>query len=131
MILFRWQSLLDNEQLIYANLRCSDQNVRQPKEGVHPIRIDLPGRKSTENDTEGQFYTFIDADATGALEEYFEKVRSWPQPEAPLWVYSNNCPVMKAAFERHGLAYYAESAEYPRQRGLRGAGWVQSSRNAR
>jgi hypothetical protein len=59
MILFKWQSLLDNERLIYANSHCSDQAVEQIKSGAHPVKLDLPGRKSNENDSEGCFFTFI------------------------------------------------------------------------
>ena len=75
LILFKWQSLLDNERLIFANLHCSDQILKQIKNNEHPVRIDLPGRKSNENDTEGAFYTFIGSDAVEALKEYFDKVQ--------------------------------------------------------
>jgi hypothetical protein len=121
MILFKWQSLLDNERLIYTNIHCSEQILRQLKAGVHPIRIDLPGRKSNENDTEGAFYTFIGADAIEALREYFEKVRGWPTPEAPLWVYSNNRPVMKAAFEATWLGVLRRIGKIPKTKGLPGS----------
>jgi hypothetical protein len=63
IILFKWQSLLDNARIIYADQHCSDQIVKQMQTRVHPVRINLPGRKEYENDTTGRFCIFIGKDA--------------------------------------------------------------------
>lgn len=73
VILFKWQSFLDNERLIYASRCCAEQVVKQIQMGIHPVRVDLAGRKSGENDSEGRFYTFIGKDAIDALTKYFEE----------------------------------------------------------
>ena len=75
MILVKWQGLLDNERLIYVSNHCSDQVVRQIRAGERLVRLDLPGRKSNENDAEGCFYTYIGSDAVSALTQYFERER--------------------------------------------------------
>lgn len=41
IILFKWQSFVDNERLVYANRYCSDQVVKQIQKGVHPVQIDI------------------------------------------------------------------------------------------
>jgi hypothetical protein len=85
MTLLKWQTFLDNERLIYANIHCSEQIVNQIKKGIHPVCLDLPRRKSNENNSEGNFCTYIGADAVSALKEYFEKVRGW----CPFYVLSD------------------------------------------
>jgi hypothetical protein len=73
---------------VCANLHCSEQVLRQLNTNENPIRIDLPGPKSNKNDSEGEFYTYIGADAIAGLKEYFDKMRGWPKPGEPLWTYS-------------------------------------------
>ena len=121
LILFKWQSLLDNERLIFANLHCSEQILKQIENNEHPVRIDLPGRKSNENDTEGAFYTFIGSDAVEALKEYFDKVRDWPRPGEPIWTYSNRQPVAKAAFEATWLNLLRRAGKIPKKKGPPGS----------
>jgi hypothetical protein len=121
MILFKWQSFLDNERLISANVHCSDQIVEQLRTDMQPIRVDLSGRKSNENDSEGQFYTFIGTDAKEALREYFEKERGWPKAGEPLWTYANERPVAKAAFEAIWLGILRRTGKIPWKKGPAGS----------
>jgi 23S rRNA A2030 N6-methylase RlmJ len=72
IILFQWQPMLDNSRLIWMNRNKADQVVKQIQEGVHPVRVDMPGRKENENDGRGHYYTFIGKDAVDALVKYFE-----------------------------------------------------------
>jgi hypothetical protein len=53
IIIFKWQTFLDNARIIYANEHCNDQIVQQMQEGRDPVRLDIPGRKENENETEG------------------------------------------------------------------------------
>jgi hypothetical protein len=120
MILFKWQSFLDNERLIYASNHCSDQIVQQIKKNVHPVCFDLPGRKSSENDPEGNFYSYIGQDAVSALKEYFDKVRGWPELGEPLWTYLWRKPVRKPAFEASWLRLLRRIGKIPEQKGQAG-----------
>ncbi|MFH0849230.1 MAG: hypothetical protein V1857_06990 [archaeon] len=81
IILVKWQSLLDNERMAYVGRCLAEEVVTQIKAGVHPVRLNLPGRK-----TNGRgYYTFIGGDAVKALVDYFEKERGWPKPGEPIW----------------------------------------------
>ena len=82
ILLVKWQGMLDNERLVYVGRNLSDQVVTQIKSKVHPVRIDLAGRKNNEQG----FYTFIGRDATDALTAYFEKERGWPKPDEAIWL---------------------------------------------
>lgn len=75
ILILKWQSFLDNERIVWMNRFCSDAIVRQMQMGECPIRIDIPGRKSGENDAEGRFYTYIGKDAVDTLTQYFEEER--------------------------------------------------------
>jgi hypothetical protein len=100
MILVKWQSYSDNERLICANLHCGDQLVEHLQADIHPAKLDLPGRKSNENDPEGAFYTCIGSDSVTALREYFDEERGWPDRGEPIWTYpENHKAVTKPAFE--------------------------------
>ncbi len=91
MILVKWQAFLDNERLIYVSNHCSDQVVKQIKAGEHPVRLDLPGRKSNENDSEGNFYTYIGSDAILTLMEYFEKEPAGLVRTCEIGIVYDNC----------------------------------------
>ena len=117
IILFKWQSLLDNARIIYANQHCSDQIVKQMQSGVHPVRIDLPGRKEYENDTAGRFCTFIGKDALDALTNYFEQERGWPKPGEPLWMEHNGTPLEKATLESTWLRIFRHLGKISKRKG--------------
>jgi len=124
IILFKWQSFLDSARLIYTNNHASERLVKQLKADVHPIRIDLPGRKSNENDPEGQFFTYIGHDAKNALLDYFEKVRGWPEPGEPIWTFHEGKrkgkPVSKKAFEATWIALLRRTGKVPPANGSLG-----------
>jgi hypothetical protein len=82
MILVRWQSLQDSERLTWMGKHSAEQIVTQIRQGVHPVRIDLPERKMNQN----EFYTLIGKDAVDALVAYFENERGWPKPKEPIWL---------------------------------------------
>lgn len=82
IILVKWQSLQDNSRLVHISNHCAEQIVRQVKAGIHPVRIDLPGRKRNLK----PYYTFIGKDAIDALVQYFEVERGWPKPGEPVWL---------------------------------------------
>jgi hypothetical protein len=96
MILVKWLALLDNTRLEYVGVNLAEQIVMQFKQKIHPIRLDLPGRKTNEN----TFYTFIGKDAVDALVEYFEKERGWPRPGEPVWLSDEKKTVTRAAFKQ-------------------------------
>jgi len=120
MILCKWQTMLDCARLEYANLNCAGQIVDQLKADTHPVRIDLPGRKANENDAEGQFFTFIGADAKAALLQYFEKIRGWPRPGEPIWVYGNGVGVKKTGFTASWLSLLRRTDKIPASAGTPG-----------
>jgi hypothetical protein len=78
VMLFKGQSFQDNERTEYINRHRSDQVVSQIQSGVHPVRVDLPGRKINENDQEGAYFTYICQLATQDDEkgEYFSSPSS-------------------------------------------------------
>ena len=121
IILFKWQSLLDNARIVYANQYCADQIIKQIQTGVHPVRIDLPGRKENENDTEGRFCTFIGKDAVQALIKYFEEERGWPKPGEPLWLQHNGTPLQKATMESTWLHTLRHLGKGPKRKGPLGS----------
>ncbi len=121
IILFKWQSFMDSSRLIYAGHHCGDQIVKQIQQGINPVRIDLPGRKSNENDSEGRFHTFIGKDAAEALVKYFEEERKWPRPGEPLWIQNNRRPLSKASFEATWLRLFRRMGRIPKGKGPLGS----------
>jgi hypothetical protein len=121
IILFKWQSFLDNARLIYANVHCADEIVRQIQMDIHPVRFELPGRKENENDPEGQFCTFIGKDAVDALVRYFEEERGWPRKGEPLWIQSNHKPLTKPTFESTWLRLFRHVGKIPKRKGPLGS----------
>jgi hypothetical protein len=117
LILFKWQSMLDNERLIKANLYCAEQVVKQIQMGADPVRLDLAGRKSNENELEGRFYTFIGKDAVDALTKYFEEERGWPRAGQALWLMPNGDPLTKPALEAAWLRLLRHMAKIPKRKG--------------
>ena len=115
IIMFQWQSMLDNSRLLWANTHQADHIVEEIKRGVHPIRIDLPGRKENENDTRGRFYTFISTDTIDALKKYFEEERSWPKAGEPLWVQSNGRPLQRHIMACTWLRLFRRIGRVPRR----------------
>ena len=121
MYITKWQSMMDNERLIYANLHCSDEIVKQVQMGVTPVKIDLPGRKANENDLEGKYYTYIGNDAIDALTKYFEDERGWPKKGEPIWTYSTGEPVEKAGFEASWLRLFRRMGKVNKDKGPLGS----------
>jgi len=75
IVLVKWQGLWDNERLAYVGRNAGEQIVSQIREGVHPVRIDLPEGKNNER----PWHTFTGKDAVDALTTYFEQERGWPK----------------------------------------------------
>lgn len=121
IIMFKWQSMLDNSRLIWMNRNKSDEIVRQIQQGIHPVRIDLPGRKENENDTAGRFCTFIGKDAIDALVKYFEEERGWPKPKEPIWVQSDGKPLHKPTMEATWLRLLRRMGKIPKRKGPQGS----------
>jgi hypothetical protein len=118
---FKWQSFLDNSRMIYANEHCSDQIVQQIQEGRDPVRIDIPGRKETENDTSGRYYTYIGKDAMDALTTYFEEERGWPKKGEAIWLQSNRRHLQKATMEALWLRLTRKICKVSRRKGPLGS----------
>lgn len=121
VILFKWQSFVDNARLEYVCNNCSDQIVQQIRDGTRPVRIDIPGRKSNENDSEGAFYTFIGKDAVDALTRYFEQERGWPKPGDPIWLKADRSPLTRTAFETAWIRLFRRIGVIPRKKGPAGS----------
>jgi hypothetical protein len=117
IILVKWQSFLDNARLFYINTHCANEIVKQIQMGTHPVRIDLAGRKETENDTEGRFNTYIGKDAVDALTRYFDEERGWPHPGEPLWIQTNRKPLQKATMESTWLHLMRHMGKIPKRKG--------------
>lgn len=120
IILVKWQSFLDTSRLIYANQHCAEQIVSQMQTDIHPVRLELPGRKSKENDTDGRFYTYIGKDAVDALTKYFEEERGWPRKGEPLWTQHNGQPLSASNFSQTWLRIFRRTGKIPRHPGMRG-----------
>ena len=113
MILCKWQGFLDNERLIQVSNKCSEQIVSQLKSSKHLIRIDLPGRKSSENDAEGTFFTFNCADLIKCLQSYFENERGWPKPGEPIWLNEYRKAVTKPGFQAAWMRLLRHTGKIP------------------
>ncbi|MFH0849210.1 MAG: hypothetical protein V1857_06890 [archaeon] len=81
ILLVKWQSMQDSARLAYLGVNCSDSIVAQMREGKHPVRIELPGRKGTEK----EYFCYIGRDGIDSLRDYFDKERGWPKPGEPIW----------------------------------------------
>lgn len=81
LFLVKWQAMLDNERLLWVGRSLADSVVKQMREQVHPVRLDIPSRKQNQ----AGFYTYIGKDAVEALRLYFENERGWPKPGEPIW----------------------------------------------
>jgi len=100
IILVKWQSLLDNERLVYVSNHLAEQVVNQMRNGVHPVRLDIPYRKQNQDHP---WFTFIGKDAVDALTTYFDKVRGWPQAGEPIWILKGNLPFSNASFKQQWI----------------------------
>lgn len=118
VILFKWQSLLDNERLMWANKNCTAQIVEQMRKGIIPVRLDMPGRKEMENDSSGKFCTFLGRDAVDALTAYFDEERGrWPKPREPLILQKDGGPLHKPTVEATWLRLMRRMGKIPRRKG--------------
>lgn len=95
IVLVKWMGLQDTDRLVWIGRNLAQEIVTQMKEGVHPVRLEIPqGRKNNDRG----YYTFIGKDAIDALKEYFEKERGWPKPKEPVWLERYGKPLSEAAF---------------------------------
>jgi hypothetical protein len=118
VILFKWQSFLDNERLMWANKNCTETIVDQMKKGIMPVRLDMPGRKEMENDTSGKFCTFLGRDAVDALTAYFDEERGhWPKRGEPLIIQKDGQPLYKPTVEATWLRLMRRMGKVPRRKG--------------
>ena len=113
IVLVKWQGLLDNERLAYVGKHASDQIVSQIREGVHPVRIDLPERKNNER----PWHTFIGKDAVDALTAYFEQERGWPKKRKPIWLTIDKEPLTATAFKQLWMRLTRRVGLVPKRRG--------------
>jgi len=116
-ILVKWQAFLDNARLIYVGKHLGEQVVSQIQRGVEPVRLDLPGRKANENESEGRYFTFIGRDAVDALTKYFDEQRGWPKGKEPIWIVKGKRPLTKSAFEASWLNQTRRIGLLPRKEG--------------
>lgn len=82
IFLVKWQGLLDSARTIYVGKHLAQQIVSQISQRIHPVRLDLPGRKQNEE----RWYSYVGKDAVNALVAYFENERGWPKPSEPIWL---------------------------------------------
>ena len=121
IVLVKWQAMLDNTRLVYLGRNLAEQVVTQIRQGIHPVRLDLPGRKTNAS----RFYTFIGKDAVDALVDYFEKERGWPKPHEPIWFVKNhsgvkNPPLRNMAWSMIWMRLCRRIGLVPKQRGQHG-----------
>jgi len=121
VILFKWQSLVDNARLEYICRNCGGQIVQQIRDGARPVRVDIPGRKSNENEPDGAFYTFIGSDAVNALVKYFEDERGWPRKGDPIWLKTDGSAFTSTAFETMWMRLLRRTGTIPKRKGAPGA----------
>jgi len=114
-IMVKWQAFLDSARLVYVSKHLAEQVVPQIQQGIHPVRIDLPGRKSKEN--EGQFFSFIGRDAVDVLVKYFEEERGWPKAKEPIWLIRDKKPFTKLAFEMAWMRLMRRVGRVPKKQG--------------
>ena len=116
-MLVKWMGLLDNEGTIYIcnTPTVADHIVTAMQEGVCPIRLDIPGRKGTEN--EKNFFTYMGKDAIDALKKYFEHERGWPQKGEPLWLNKYGEPFTITALTHGWLKMTRQIGFVPEKRG--------------
>jgi len=117
VIIFKFQSFVDNARLEYVCKNCSSQIVEQIRKGETPVRIDIPGRKGSENDLEGAFYTFIGSDTVNALVRYFEEERRWPKSGEPVWLKTDGSALTRTSFETAWMRLFRRIGTIPRRKG--------------
>jgi len=120
-IMVKWQGFLDNARLVYVGQHLSEQVVNQIQRGIHPVRIDLPGRKAKKNDREGTFYSFIGKDAVNALTLYFEEERGWPKPNEPIWLIKEGKTLTRTAFMACWIRLFRKMGRVPTRKGEHGS----------
>jgi hypothetical protein len=117
LILVKWQGFLDNRGLEYVGAKLADEVTRQIRDGVNPIRLDLPSRKLNMK----SWYTFIGRDAVNALKEYFEKERGWPRPGEPIWLTTRRQAITANGFEQTWMRLCRRVGFVPKRRGPLGS----------
>lgn len=85
VFLAKWHSLLDNLGLVYISNNHAETIVKALKANADIVRLTMPGRKKMRNVQ--SFETFLGPEPLGALREYFDNERGWPQPGDPVWIY--------------------------------------------
>lgn len=116
VILVKWMSMQDIERTVQIGRDCAEQIVSQMRKGIHPVRIDIPGRKNNND----PYYTFIGKDAVDALVEYFEKERGWPKPREPIWLAKGKVALSNYAFSWLWLQLARRVGLVPKRKGKRG-----------
>ena len=127
IILVKWQSMQDTERLVYIGKYLSEQLVSQIKRGIHPIRLDIPKRKTNTM----PYYTFIGKDAVDALVAYFEKERGWPKSGEPIWIQKRGGPVTKTGFFCVWMSLLRRGGLIPRRKGPPGSRYGYGSHDTR
>ena len=94
MILMKWGSLSDNQGLIDISQNHGGTLVKALQEKADICKLSMPGRKKKRN-LQG-FYTFAHPEALASLREYFDRIRGWPKPKDPVWVYDSKLHKGKA-----------------------------------
>ena len=126
LVLVKWQSMVDAERLAYVNKFCVEQIVKQIREGVHPIRLDIPGRHGNPRG----FYTFFGKDARDALVAYFEKERGWPRSGEGIWVGKGRA-LSTRGIKAVWLRLTKRAGLIPRKGGVRGTQYGYGSHEMR
>lgn len=98
-----WMGLLDLERFQFFNRNYGQALTNHLKErgAEAPFVFEYPGRKSLQG--RKKFYTFIGRDALTAWQEYFERVRGFPNRDEAIYLDKSGKPISKNAVRQAHL----------------------------
>lgn len=135
MILVKWMSISDTQGTVYIGQHYAGPIVEAIENNTNPVKLRMLGRKRSRNIR--PFYTFTGKDSLDSLKEYFERVRGYPKPNEPIWVYEagpgdlRGKPVTTTGFLSAWTRLCLRAKLRPKPSGNRGARYGYNIHNTR
>jgi hypothetical protein len=114
MILTQFQSFSGVGELVWINHNRADSIMKQLRDKVHPIRLDMLRTRKTNPHP---WFTFIGREAADALAEYFEKERGWPKAGEAIWLDKRKRPVEVPVYQERWRSLCRHIRLIPKKKG--------------